>query len=300
MDVALPFLLRSVGFLAISVFLATPGHTDEKTRVISVNYPLHYFAERIATDSFELSYLVPEEVDPAFWKPTDEDLIAFQEADIILRNGADYAKWMKVVTLPTTTMVNTSKSFSDRYLKTEGKEHRHGNGEVHSHAGTAFTTWVDMSLAAEQARAVAARFGAIVPGEKEQIQKNLEALLTDLDALDAEFKTLGKSWSHGTAIASHPVYHYFAEAYGIAMDSLEWEPEMKLGSAEKKDFEAMKKKHSPQIFVWEGQPTKENAAYIEAAGLKNVVFNPCGNRHPGGDWLAVMRENLANLQALGN
>ena len=124
---------------------------EEKTVVQSVNYPLHYFATRLATEAFELHYLVDPEVDPAFWKPDDAALTAFQKADLILRNGADYEKWMKTVSLPSSKMVDTSKSFAKRYIRTKGREHRHGDGTVHSHAGTAFTTWIDFSQASEQA-----------------------------------------------------------------------------------------------------------------------------------------------------
>ena len=40
------------------------------------------------------------ENDPAFWKPDDAAIARFQTADLILRNGAGYAKWMKTVSLP--------------------------------------------------------------------------------------------------------------------------------------------------------------------------------------------------------
>ena len=65
---------------------------------------------------------------------------------------------MKTVSLPSAKMLDTSKAFARTYLKTEGKEHRHGDGTVHSHAGTAFTTWIDFSQASQQAEAIAARF----------------------------------------------------------------------------------------------------------------------------------------------
>ncbi|MEJ2085889.1 MAG: zinc ABC transporter substrate-binding protein, partial [Acidobacteriota bacterium] len=60
----------------------------------TVNYPLQYFAQRIGGDLVEAAFPAPEGDDPAYWKPTPEQILAYQNADLILLNGADYAKWL--------------------------------------------------------------------------------------------------------------------------------------------------------------------------------------------------------------
>lgn len=279
---------------------ATALSAEEKTVVQSVNYPLHYFATRLAagTESFDLHYLVDPEVDPAFWKPEDAALVALQKADLILLNGATYEKWKKTVSLPSSKQLDTSKSFAKRYLKTEGKTHRHGDGSVHSHAGTAFTTWIDFSQAGEQAAAIAVRFQALQPGAKDQIEANLVALKSDLDALDAAMKAFGEKWGEQPLVASHPIYQYLARAYGLKIEAIEWEPEMTLRD---KDLAALKKilaRHPAKWMIWEDSPTAENIAALDAIGVQSVVFSPCANRPDEGDWLAVMKANLENLEAL--
>lgn len=271
---------------------------EEKTVVQSVNYPLHYFATRLATEAFELHYLVDPEVDPAFWKPDNAALTAFQKADLILRNGADYEKWMKTVSLPSSKMVDTSKSFAKRYIRTKGREHRHGDGTVHSHAGTAFTTWIDFSQAADQAGAIAERFKKVQPGSAAEIDENLAALESDLEALDAAMKAFGKKWGDEPFVASHPIFQYPARAYGLKIEAIEWEPEMKI---EDKDLAALKKilaKHPAAWMIWEGEPTAENIAAVDGLGLKSVVFSPGANVPGEGDWLSVMKANVANLEGM--
>ena len=208
-------MIRAFLFLFASLALSLPVHGNEKTVVQSTNYPLHYFAERLATESFELNYRVDAEVDPAFWKPSKTDVVEFQKADLILKNGADYEKWMQRVSLKTSPQVDTSKAFSAGFLKTQGKEHRHGDGSVHSHAGTAFTTWMDLSQAAMQAEAIASRFGKARPADAATIEKNLASLLADLSSLDGRLKAFGKAWGDTPLVASHPIYQYFARAYGL-------------------------------------------------------------------------------------
>ena len=86
------FFMGPFRYVAITVLSIAPllAHA-EKLVVQAPNYPLFYFAERIASDSFEIRYRVDPEVDPAFWEPGDKDILAYQQADIILRNGAKYS-----------------------------------------------------------------------------------------------------------------------------------------------------------------------------------------------------------------
>ncbi len=268
----------------------------DKVNVVAVNYPLHYFAERIATDSFLIDYLVAPEVDPAFWEPDDKALVAFQKADIVIRNGADYAKWMQVVTLPSTTMVDTSRAFSDRLIKVEGGAHSHGDGAVHSHAGVAFTTWIDFSQAAMQAEAIAKRMTRYAPAEAKQIAENLAALKADLGELDQKMKSLAEKLRDRSFAVSHPIYQYWSRAYGIKIDALEWEPDMKLGEKEIADLKAVIAKSNPQWMIWEGTPGDENVKALAQLGLSSLVFSPAANRPDEGDWLEVMHQNIKNLE----
>lgn len=268
----------------------------EKVSVVAVNYPLHYFAERIATESFELTYLVSPDVDPAFWEPGDADLIVFQKADIVIRNGADYAKWMKVVTLPTTTRVDTSRGFSDRYISDDTSDHKHGDGDDHSHAGTAFTTWIDFSQAGQQAEAIAKRMTRYAPGDADQIAENLSALKAELGALDLKMKALGAKAKGQGFVVSHPIYQYWARAYGIEIESLLWEPDMELGDKELSDLKKLIEKGNPQWMIWEGEPSAENVKALSQLGLHSQVFSPCSNRPEEGDWLKVMNQNIKNFE----
>lgn len=277
---------------------STAVFAQKKTVVQSTNYPLHYFAERLSTDAFALNYLVDPEVDPAFWKPAKSEVSAFQKADLILRNGADYEKWMKRVSLKTAPQVDTSKAFASKFIKTESKEHRHGDGSVHSHAGTAFTTWIDLSQAAMQAEAIAARFKKAQPDAAAKIDENLAALLADLASLDGRLKAFGKAWGAKPLVASHPIYQYFARAYGLKIEAIEWEPEMEIKDGDLAELKAILAKHPATWMIWEDEPSEANVAAVATLGLKNVVFAPCANRPAEGDWLAVMKANVERLEAM--
>ena len=124
-----------------------------KPQVLVANYPLQYFAQRIAGDAVEVRFLAPKDEDPAFWQPDEAAVAAFQSADLILMNGATYSKWADKVTLPESKVVDTSSAFANNFIQiTDANTHSHGPGGEHSHNGTAFTTWIDFKQASLQAR----------------------------------------------------------------------------------------------------------------------------------------------------
>ena len=134
----------------------SPVFAEEESRetlsLYTVNYPLKYFAERIAGDRATVVFPGPADIDPVFWTPDLETTRDYQGADLVLLNGATYAKWTTKVTLPQSRCVNTSKAFKESYIKvSDGVTHSHGKGGDHSHSGTAFTTWLDLEQAAAQA-----------------------------------------------------------------------------------------------------------------------------------------------------
>ncbi len=57
--------------------IGRPAVTQERISVVSVNYPLHYFATRIGGDLVDASFPVPADIDPAFWKPSGDQVAQF-------------------------------------------------------------------------------------------------------------------------------------------------------------------------------------------------------------------------------
>ena len=124
-----------------------PDRTERKSGqllVYAVNYPLAYMAERIGGKQVRVEFPAPAGADPAYWKPGLEVIARYQEADLILLNGAGYAGWIGKVSLPPSALEDTSKAFRDRYVKLEEKTtHLHGPEGKHEHGEVAFTTWLD-------------------------------------------------------------------------------------------------------------------------------------------------------------
>ena len=105
------------------------SRADAPITVYTVNYPLQYFAERIAGKHADVVFPAPDGVDPAFWTPDSETVNRYQQADLILLNGAGYAGWTQHASLPRLKQVDTSAAFSAAYIRQAGgAAHSHGPG----------------------------------------------------------------------------------------------------------------------------------------------------------------------------
>lgn len=283
------------GMIACAPVTKTPDESNGLPVIKAVNYPLAYFAERIGGNLVDVQ-LSEIDGDPAFWKPSVEDIVQFQKADIILLNGATYAKWVATSSLPEAKVVNTSAAFKDQYIKVkDDSEHKHGKTGKHSHAGTAFTTWLDLKLAEQQAAAIRDVLVRRLPKSEPTLQTNFAAFQKDLRKLDADLRAAAQPFAKIPLLGSHPVYQYLARGYGLNLRSVHWEPEEMPDAKGWEELTAIRKNHPASLMLWEGEPNQSIIDKLQQAGVASVVFNPCGNRPGKGDWLTVMIANVARL-----
>ena len=264
-------------------------------QVYTVNYPLYYLTQRMAPEGIKVVFPVPKGTDPAFWQPDTDEILSFVYADLIILNGADYAKWISKASLPDSRMVNTAKTFEADLIHTDGAKHTHGPTGKHSHTGTAFTVWLDMQQAIKQSEAIKNALITLEPKQKEYIEQAYIKLKSELNALDEAFKSAVTD-REKPMVASHPVYQYLARRYGINLKALYWEPEMSIDKKAQDNLTTLIREHPAKVMIWEGKPQKESIELLQSMGLKSVVIEPCMNRPETGDFLSVMRNNVKQLK----
>jgi len=286
-----------LAWLGIGFILLTWTESRAQPTVYVVNYPLQYFAERIAGDRVQVVFPAPADEDPAFWKPDVDAIAAYQAADLILINGAGYAKWLKTVSLPKSKMIDSSRRFQADYIAVEDTGvHSHGPTGEHSHAGTAFTTWLDLRQAAQQAQAVMEGLSRLLPEHQEAFQQRYAALERDLLALDERLDAIAAQRRAQPLLASHPVYQYLARRHGLNLQSVLWEPEVMPDDAQWEELQSILQGHAAAWMLWEGDPLPASVEKLAALGVQSLVFDPCGNTPEQGDFLSVMQQNAARLE----
>jgi zinc transport system substrate-binding protein len=288
-------LLRAILCAVLSTSAMAAGRGQ--LTVYTVNYPLQYFAQRIAGEHADVIFPVPAGEDPAFWQPPVDIIAGYQQADLILLNGAGYAKWINRVALPRRKLVDTSVGFRDDYIHVdEGVTHSHGPGGDHSHSGTAFTTWLDFRQAAKQARAIAEAMIRKRPEWETDFSRNLAVLEAELLELDQQIQSTVAAKPDLPLLASHPVYQYLQRRYGLTLQSVMWEPDEVPDEAAWSGLGYLLREHPAQWMIWEGEPNTESVQRLRNLGVESRVFDPAGNRPQDGDFLDVMQQNVKNLQ----
>jgi len=265
---------------------------------LASNYPLYYFADQIAGGVVDVR--LPEiEGDPAGWIPRSDDVGLLQRADLLILNGAGYESWLSFVTLPESQLLDTTATMAERLIPVEdGVIHQHGPAGQHSHTGTAFTTWLDPTLAVEQARAISGRLSELAPEQQETFELNLGRLETRLMELDAALEDAFAALGGQPLIFSHPVYQYLQRRYGINGRSLHWEPDAEPGARDWIEFSNLRSGHPASLLLWEDQPLEATVQELTRGGITSVVFRPVANRPAEGDFLSEMMANVERLKAV--
>jgi zinc transport system substrate-binding protein len=299
------FTLFTVLFLTLFLSCKEKSKTTQdiettKQPVVYVsNYPLYYFAERIANSYIDLHFPASNTVDPAFWEPVTDTIVAMQNADLILLNGASYEKWMLNVSLPNSITINTSKTFETSYLNNgENFTHSHGGEGAHTHEEIAFTTWLDFSLAIQQASAIKDALVKLIPEQKQLFDQNYNALVADLQNLDIELKNITKDASDVVVAFSHPIYQYLQNAYAIKGTSFHWEPNKTFSHDNQHDLEHLLEKQPVKFIIWEAEPLDETKEYLAKKGIQTIIFSTLTGKPEQGDFLEVMQQNIKNLQQI--
>jgi zinc transport system substrate-binding protein len=278
---------------------ASSSQTKENLRVYVSNYPLYFFAERIGGANIDLRYPMEAAANPATWTPDANTVAEMQGADLILLNGATYENWLMTVSVPDSLLVDTSIGYATRLLPSgETFTHSHGEDGAYSHEGVAWATWMDLSLAIQQAEALKKALVKRRPQERAFFEKNFEELADALSVLDSEFKKTTGMETGPKVVYSHPVYTYFQKAYGLTGPSLNWEPESPLTHDMLHEVNHLKRAEGINTIVWVRPPLEATIKQLSEKGIRSVVIRPLENTPDTGDFITQMQENLKALQTL--
>jgi len=269
-----------------------------RCRIYTTSYPLFYIAQRLAEDRADVLFPAPSNEDPAFWRPSRDIVRQYQQADLILVNGAAFEKWVDTTSLPMKTLVDTAAPFKDQWLMfAEVITHSHGPHGAHSHGNIDFNTWLDPMLALRQAEAVETALQELSVRPEAELRQRAQQLRRDFEALDRQLREISQGLAGRPLLASHPVYGYLARQYHWDLHSVHWEPDEPVTAAQWSAFDALRAQHRANLMLWEDEPLPEVRAELEKRGVRPLVFLTCGNRPSAGDYLQAMNRNLDVLRA---
>ena len=277
------------------------AQANEPLTVFTVNYPLQYFAQRIGGDQVRAVYPGPRGHDPAHWQPSREVLRRYKDADLIILNGGGYARCVDDAHLPDARTVDSSNAFVDAYIRTREPltESRALSGDQ-SREHIASYTWLDLYQATQQAEAIMEALAARRPQSRAVFDRNYQALKMELMALDLAIQRQIARHEDKPLFVSPPVYQYFARRYQIHLQSFPWKPDVLPDEDEWQRLVYAQESFPAEWMIWASAPRQEIVSRLQSLGIRVIVFAPCATAPAEGDFMSVMRDNVAALGRVFN
>ncbi|MET9935713.1 MULTISPECIES: metal ABC transporter substrate-binding protein [unclassified Streptomyces] len=291
---------------------AADGGKGGKLDVVASFYPLQYLAEQIGGGHVAVETLTKPGVEPHDLELKPKQIGALGEADVIL-----YLKGVQPAVdeaIAQAGVKGTVDAATLTKLEAHGTEVGHDHGDEHaeeeghdhgSEAGADPHVWLDPVKYAEVAKGVGSAFEKADPDHAADYEKNTDALVKKLGALNTEFETGLKNTATRTFITTHSAFGYLAERYHLDQEGISGlDPESEPSPARMKELQEIAAKDKVSTVFFETLASDRTAKTLAGdTGLKTDVLDPLEgitDKSRGSDYVEVMRSNLTALKkALG-
>jgi zinc transport system substrate-binding protein len=291
-------IVMGIFIIPPTVFGAVPG----KIEVFVSIAPQAYFVQRIGGDRVGVSVLVPPGKSPATYAPASAQMVKLARSLLLFTIGVPFENALipKIRAMaPGLSIVDTSQGISLRQLDGEkeildqpnghGKkaltianggdgelehsgEGREGN-DPHDHGvkGNDPHIWMSPLLVKKQAQTICDALIALVPEDEERFRNNLHSFQRDLELLDQKIASVLLPFQGDTIFVFHPVFGYFADAYGLRQLAVERGGKTPKGRDLVSFIQLAKKNSVRVIFV---QPQFDQRVALKIASAINGVVVP--------------------------
>ncbi|MFE4357117.1 MULTISPECIES: metal ABC transporter substrate-binding protein [Streptomycetaceae] len=302
--------------LAASLALTACGGSSSadsgggRLKVVASFYPMEFLAQQIGKEHVAVTDLTAAGVEPHDLELTAKQVGTVQKADAII-----YLKGLQP-TVDQAVAQSSSKHKIDATAASPLVDHHLDEGteaggaadgahgaDGHKHEDTAGDPhiWLDPTRYAAIAKSVGDEFAKADPAHAEDYRKNTDELVGKLTALDQEFRDGLKDAGTRTFVTSHAAFGYLAEHYGLTQVAINGvDPESEPTPARLAAVQKAAKDNGVTTVFFETLVSPKLADTVaKDLGLKTAVLDPLeGVKDPAkDDYLTVMKQNLANLQA---
>ena len=180
---------------------------DSGKKIVTVTTSFLYdMVDNLVGDKVDKELIIPAGEDPHLYTAKPQDLEKIKKADLLLYHGLHFEG--KMVDVLEKRGSEVSRTFKKEDI---GEMDEDGKTVVDPHF------WFDINLYKEATKNAAEDLEKLLPEEKENIEKNLEAYLAKLDELDKENREKINSIPESSRylITPHDAFNYFSRAYNI-------------------------------------------------------------------------------------
>jgi zinc transport system substrate-binding protein len=211
-----------IAVIAVGIFaFSASTQKNEKLSIVSSFYPLTFLIQEIGGDQIQVTQLAPSNTEIHGWEPSASHIVAAEDSDIIVYNGAGLDHWMEDDVLPalsnskTRTVVESTlglelllgEEHDEHEEETEAEQNDHGLYDPH--------TWVSPYMAKLQAEKIYDAIIEVDPNHESYYTKRWLDLKDRLSQLDGNYSAMLLNASKSTIFVSHEAFGYLADRYGF-------------------------------------------------------------------------------------
>lgn len=263
--------------------------------VYSFSFPVGHLVDRLVGDAVQHKCILPAGEDAATWKPTIEQIIQLQQADLLFSNGFGFENWVKTAALPMSKLIEATRTVEPIAL--EGKTHSHGKGGAHSHGEKDPHTWSDPMVYLTMAKVVAESLSKEQPDLQERIQENLRVLTLELEQLDQQNDVVFATLSGVSFAANHPSFSYLMQSQELSIQNFDFDPSASLDSDDVSAFQTWNASHPNAVLLWEQEPSLANKSALSETSHAFIdpLEGPVDGRY---DYVAQFKANQERFQVI--
>jgi len=294
------------------------AEADRPLTVAVSFYPLEYAVTRIA-DGVATVINIGAGRDPHDFRPSTQNLLTLQRADLVVLQGAGFEPWAEEVAHQLQADAIPVLFATDAVALLESSEHHHDeehseesiNEDEHSEATEEHSedehdhehgsedphTWLDPVLFSATVVEITELLSTLDPQNASLYEQNAALLLTELETLDDQYTHRLQNCTYTEAIITHDSFGYLADRY-----NLEFHPIAGLSTQDTPsatllaDLRAEATEGMGAILLEENAVQEYGDTLARETGLLAVAINPISYIIPEeDDYLTLMRENLNAL-----
>ena len=218
-------LRRLTGTLVLAVLLSCatagcagrgPAAEGRQGLTVTVSVlPQKYFVERIGGEHVRVNVMVGPGDEPHSYEPKPRQMRALSDSAAYFSAGVEFEDaWLSRIASANADMriVDTLAGI-ERISAPSHADHIEDELDPH--------TWTSPALVKVQARTITDALAQIDPDRAGAYRANLDQLLADIDALDAELRDTLSGLEGIQFIVFHPAWGYLARDYGLEQVSVE-------------------------------------------------------------------------------
>ncbi|MGW1406060.1 metal ABC transporter substrate-binding protein [Streptomyces sp. NPDC002403] len=285
---------------------AADRKNGDRLDVVASFYPMQFLAEQIGGKHVSVTTLTKPGQEPHDLELSPRQIGGLTDAGLVLYlKGIQPAVDDAIAQSGAKHVTDAAKLTTLEDHGTETGADEHGHEHHGDEAGADPHIWLDPVKYAEVAKGVGASLQKADPDHAADYRKNTDALVTELDGLNTAYVNGLRNTSTKTFITTHSAFGYLAERYGLTQEGIAGvDPEAEPSPARISEIHTIAEKNKVTTVFFETLASDRTARTVaKDTGLKTDVLDPLEGitaKSRGGDYIEVMRSNLAALQkALG-